>query len=327
MSGQDLFRPGVSLLSLEDVDGKEFVKELIKSANVKEPYIVSYKLRNPITQTIDQKYSYVKRVPQSDWIVGMGYYDNELHEKIVLKQLELKTMFEHEYRKIFLISLFIILISIVISYFISKKLRDKIDHYSQTLNDKNKELELLNISLEQKVQKRTTELSNAYKEMKEIAIKDSLTKVYNRYFFNDALENEIYRSNRYNSTFSLCMFDLDHFKRLNDTYGHDIGDEVLTTIAALIQGFLRESDIFARVGGEEFMIIFTKTTLDEAMKIAQRLRVEVQEHPFKILDKITISMGLVSYKDEELKHLLLKRVDNALYEAKRSGRNNVVVGD
>ena len=193
------------------------------------------------------------------------------------------------------------------------------------LQGKNDELTALNLSLEQLVEKRTEELKKAYKEMKEIAIKDSLTKIYNRYFFNDALENEIHRANRYNSNFSLCMFDLDHFKRVNDSYGHDAGDKVLKDTARIIKKHLRESDIFARVGGEEFMILFPKTTLDDSSRIARRILNSIQKHQFETVGGVTLSIGLVAYRPEEGKEELLKRVDNALYEAKESGRDRVIV--
>lgn len=324
MNGQNLFKEGANILSLKDVDGKEVVKELIKSANSDEPYFVSYKLKNPKTGMIDQKYSYVRKVPQSNWIVGSGFYDFELHNQIESKRLELKGVYIKEYTKILFLSFFMMLLSLFVSYDISKRLKEKLLEYSKELTEKNDELITLNSSLEYLVEERTAELNEAYSYMKEVAIKDSLTKLYNRYYFNDALENEIHRSDRYDSAFSLCMFDIDDFKNINDTYGHDVGDRVLKSVADIIKEHMRESDIFARVGGEEFMIIFQKTSLYESYSIAQRIRESVEKYDFSQAGQVTISVGLVAYQYGEDKEQLLKRVDKALYEAKNSGKNTVI---
>lgn len=324
MNGQDPTMNGKNILSLKDSDGKEFAKELIRSAHSEKPYFVSYKWKNPKSKVIEQKYSYVKKVPHSSWIVGSGFYADALGETIKRKQSELYQIYEKEYRKVLYSVSVLMVFSLFVSYMVSKLLKRKFAEYSQTIEAKNSELMELNHSLEDLVEERTNDLNNAYERMKKIAVTDTLTKIFNRYFFNDALKNEIHRASRYRTSFSLCMFDVDHFKYVNDIFGHDAGDKVLISIVEVVKKCLRESDIFARTGGEEFMIILPETGIESAYEIAERICKSIKEHNDTVC-QVTISIGLVSYRlDEDLEDLL-KRVDVALYRAKNEGRNRVVV--
>ena len=150
---------------------------------------------------------------------------------------------------------------------------------------------------------------------------DSLTKIYNRRFFNEFLHKEIIRSERNNKAFSLIMFDIDHFKRINDNYGHDIGDKILQELAAVVSQCIRKSDLFARVGGEEFVIIAQETNLEGAMYLAEKIRKKVEENSFCMSLKITVSLGISQYKNKDDCSTIYKRADNALYKAKDNGRN------
>ncbi len=325
MHGQGSVEDGTNILLLEDTDRKEFIKEFIQSANSKEPHFIFYKIKNPKTGVIEEKYSYVEKIPNSNWIVGNGFYLNKLNAQIKAKKSELDAMYEREYIHILGISLSFMLLSLIASYVISHKLKIKLNEYSISIKEKNSELELINDSLETIVDERTIELQQAYSDMKEIAIKDSLTQAYNRYFFNDVLENEIYKESRDNFLFSLSMFDIDNFKQVNDTYGHDIGDNVLKSISNITKKHLRQSDIFARVGGEEFMILFPNTLIEDAAAIAERIRVHIESYNFKSVEKVTVSIGVIISHPKEGKEELLKRVDMALYEAKNNGRNRVII--
>ncbi len=158
-------------------------------------------------------------------------------------------------------------------------------------------------------------------ELKRRATTDELTKIYNRYHGNEILDIEIDRVERYKSSFALLMFDIDKFKLVNDTYGHDIGDIVLEQLSQIISTHLRKSDTFVRWGGEEFLIISVHLEKEEAMKFAQKLRVAVESYEFDTDLKVTISVGVTLSKIDDTKGKVLKRVDNALYEAKEDGRN------
>ncbi|MFO7912477.1 MAG: diguanylate cyclase [Desulfotignum sp.] len=153
---------------------------------------------------------------------------------------------------------------------------------------------------------------------------DALTGIFNRMKFNTSLTKEIQRAQRYNTPLSLIIFDIDHFKLVNDTYGHLAGDNVLKNLVRLVASNLRETDIFARWGGEEFVIQTPETTLDGALKLAEKLRSKIESHDFSEPEKITTSFGVTTSQKGDNNLSLINRADEALYRAKESGRNQVV---
>ncbi len=178
----------------------------------------------------------------------------------------------------------------------------------------------------------TMVLDNArlYEAAKQLAVTDGLTKVYNHRFFQELLEKEYKRSDRYDTEFSLIMLDIDFFKKINDTYGHLLGDEILKEIAALILECLRSMDVVARYGGEEFAILLPETNLPEAIKTAERIRRTIENHDFMEVQggkplKITVSLGVTTYPSDNINDRsdILTKADIALYEAKETGRNRV----
>ena len=167
-----------------------------------------------------------------------------------------------------------------------------------------------------------TNEENYKKELELLSVTDSLTGVSNRRHFEKKMHEEIMRSIRYEHTLSLVMLDIDHFKRVNDIHGHGVGDSVLIEYSKLISSMLRDGDIFSRIGGEEFMIILPHADIEAAQAAAEKLR-EIVETYKKVIP-ITMSFGVTEYiKGEDISYIL-KRVDDALYEAKEAGRNKVV---
>ncbi|HXU93446.1 MAG TPA: diguanylate cyclase [Gallionella sp.] len=158
-----------------------------------------------------------------------------------------------------------------------------------------------------------------------LATTDSLTGIANRREFFGILESEMSRARRYGSSLSLVMYDLDHFKRVNDTYGHDAGDAVLQTVTSLVKQNIRTVDVAARWGGEEFMVMMPQSALDVARSAAERLRLAVASHPFDKVGNVTASFGVTAFVPQDDSNSLLKRVDDALYLAKERGRNRVEV--
>ncbi len=159
------------------------------------------------------------------------------------------------------------------------------------------------------------------KELLLRATTDELTKIYNRYYGNEILDIEVDRADRYGSSFAVLMFDIDHFKLVNDTYGHDVGDDVLKKLSEVISIHLRKSDTFIRWGGEEFLIISVHIDASEAMKFAQKLRLSIASYEFESHLNITISVGVTISKVGDTKESILKRADDALYQAKEDDRN------
>lgn len=203
------------------------------------------------------------------------------------------------------------------------------------INDKNEEilevnkaLHTLTSELEKRVDEKTEALQKANAKLQELVSKDALTGIYNRYYFQHYLTQEIARALRHDYALSVILFDIDYFKKINDTYGHQAGDEVLVSIAQAILKRLRVEDVFARIGGEEFIIILPHIDNDKAKRLAEEIRVlvdvlciETQTHEIKC----TISLGVSSLgKRVNAFELLFADADSKLYQAKELGRNRVV---
>jgi diguanylate cyclase (GGDEF)-like protein/PAS domain S-box-containing protein len=160
-------------------------------------------------------------------------------------------------------------------------------------------------------------------EIERLATIDNLTGLYNRYAFSDKLKSEINSANRYGNSISILMYDLDHFKYINDRYGHETGDKVLIEVSALVSQHIRAADIVGRWGGEEFMVLMPETTVEQAKIVAEKLRAVIADNSFEVAGTVTVSFGLTQFQTGETPEALYKRVDKALYLAKENGRNRV----
>ncbi len=160
-------------------------------------------------------------------------------------------------------------------------------------------------------------------ELKKIAITDDLTGVFNRRKLEEVMCYEMDSAHRKKHALSILMLDIDHFKQVNDTYGHQTGDAVLIETARLIRACLRESDYVIRYGGEEFLACLPKTPLHTAADIADGLRRRIAEHIFSTAGQITVSIGIAEYAYGESRETYIRRADKQLYAAKQSGRNRV----
>ncbi len=172
-----------------------------------------------------------------------------------------------------------------------------------------------------------TELASYEQKLIQMNIKDGLTGVYNRRFLQTRLGEEYNRSKRYGTSLSLIMFDIDFFKKVNDTYGHQCGDAVLQAVATNINGHIRNTDYLARYGGEEFCCLLPETDISGARVLAERFRLHVEAHTTTCREhaiQVTISLGVAELTVEDSVEALLKRADEALYQAKHFGRNKVV---
>lgn len=161
-------------------------------------------------------------------------------------------------------------------------------------------------------------------QLSTMAYTDSLTHIYNRLHFVHFLDAEIDKVKRYGGTFSIIFFDLDHFKNVNDNYGHLTGDKVLEQVTKVVSSANRNADIFARYGGEEFVILTPETNLSGAMIHAERLRNDIATFEFRTAGHITSSFGVTEFISEtDTLETVLDRADKALYRAKECGRNRV----
>ena len=156
---------------------------------------------------------------------------------------------------------------------------------------------------------------------------DGLTQIFNRRYFNEALEREFNRSKRYDRSLSLIAFDIDHFKRVNDTYGHLAGDTLLRQMASAVKPRLRREDVFARTGGEEFAVLLPEVELDGALVTAEKIRRIIESTPITHEPHViscTVSLGVaIVMPGEESPAGVRERADERLYEAKQNGRNRI----
>lgn len=165
-------------------------------------------------------------------------------------------------------------------------------------------------------------------ELIELANTDKLTGACNRLYFDERLKQEIDRAKRYKQVFSVIYLDLDHFKQVNDQFGHGTGDEVLKNFSAIVKKQNRESDVFARFGGEEFIIITQMADKTSAYNLYERLKKAVSDYEYKPSKKITFSAGIAEFNIEKDNiESILERADTALYKAKESGRNCAIIAE
>ncbi|MDX2479753.1 MAG: GGDEF domain-containing protein [Desulfuromusa sp.] len=213
--------------------------------------------------------------------------------------------------------------------------------YTQMLQEANEELGRLNLSYEQlvielmeakkKSERLAHELKDVNSRLNDLAYLDALTGLYNHRFFQESLGDELARANRYQSSLSLILFDIDHFKKVNDNHGHPAGDQVLKTISKAVQKTVRPSDFVARYGGEEFAVILPETDNSGLKVFAARLRRCVEGVITKVDQQqimVTISVGGTTFCPEQpeiSKDILIKSADRGLYMSKKNGRNQVTI--
>lgn len=171
------------------------------------------------------------------------------------------------------------------------------------------------------------ELTEAYDKIEHLALTDTLTGIPNRRNLTNLMGKEASRSRRNGTTFSLIMCDIDFFKKVNDTYGHDTGDYVLCEVASIIQESVRQQDVVGRWGGEEFLIMLPETKMEDATSVAEKLRKAIESKEMAFHDysfKVTMTFGVSVFETDLGIEKSIKKADDALYEGKQSGRNKVV---
>ena len=162
-------------------------------------------------------------------------------------------------------------------------------------------------------------------ELQRLSVTDNLTQTYNRTKYREVIKREIERTKRTSSPLSVAMFDIDHFKAVNDTYGHAAGDYVLKTLSQIAKGNIREIDYLIRWGGEEFVVIALDTDLRGAEVVAEKIRKTIENYNFDKVGRLTVSFGVTQFKQDDTEDSFMKRADDALYQAKEKGRNRVEV--
>jgi diguanylate cyclase (GGDEF)-like protein len=207
----------------------------------------------------------------------------------------------------------------------------EVEGFNARLAEQAGQLRELNERLENKVAERTRQLERANRRLREekislqiTSITDGLTGLYNRTYALDRFEKELGKARRYGKRLSIIMLDLDHFKRVNDSFGHQAGDMVMQRVGALFRHILRESDLAGRYGGEEFLVVLPETDVEEAAQVAERIRSEVEAFSWPGVDiRVTVSGGVAQFAGDTADQLL-QRADYLLYRAKEGGRNRII---
>ncbi|MGM8365445.1 sensor domain-containing diguanylate cyclase [Virgibacillus sp. W0181] len=199
--------------------------------------------------------------------------------------------------------------------FLSLALGDKINLIKKEMNNQ----------LEVKVQERTIQLEEAKQRLEKLANTDRLTNIPNRMSLDFELDKQMEKAKINGTPLSIILIDVDHFKAVNDQFGHQFGDTVLKETASILQGSIQKTDVIGRWGGEEFLVISPNTGSAEALKLAERLRQHLESHSFGEVAQTTASFGVATYIEGDTHQTLLSRCDKALYNAKEKGRNLVFV--
>ena len=207
------------------------------------------------------------------------------------------------------------------------RMRERLNHTNQRLQSRIEVADSRLLEINQALLRQSEELKSANQRLLELSITDPLTGLYNRRHFEDMIRREMAHSARQGASCSLMIMDIDHFKRINDRYGHAVGDDVLRHVAGIIQDNIRTGDIPCRIGGEEFVVACRSTDADEAIQLAERLRSAIESATFRLQDleiRYTISVGISTIKTDSghaTLDTIFQNADQALYHSKEYGRN------
>ena len=328
---------GRDVRNIHDAHGINIGREMYQAIASTGVAFFRYSWLQPSTGKIVPKIGYARYVPEFDWILASGVYINDINDEIQGYRQQLK-------RTIFWNTLIILGAMLgglgvfgFFLYIVKQRFMRDLNHVSEYFKKaavKGERIDTkvltyqefqdlggyLNIVIK--------ENHRIYQRLTSLAEHDSLTNLFNRRKFMEHLEREFQLSKRYSHSISLLMMDLDHFKRVNDTYGHDAGDLVLKLFAELCVKSIRDVDIAGRIGGEEFAVLMPATGKENAVIVAERIRNEIAHRDFEYGGKpfnVTISIGVASIPPERLNSFaeLLKIADTFLYKAKETGRNKV----
>lgn len=335
---------GKNIWNMKDVNGVKVNQKLIKKVKKSEDgvYITQKWIKHTHELDHDKLY-YAKSVPEWEWIIGSGIYIDEINKRIEKNKSILKKEFEKEIR---MVTIFMIAIMLVVGTCIKNincKINKKIEFVVEFFERASKERIYIDIEklkyteLKKMAESVNSMIKDRYDienrinqiniQLKEMSITDGLTGLYNHKYIYKTLKKEIEKACVLKSDLSIIMFDIDHFKKVNDLHGHQFGDDVLVEISNYIKQCIGKNGFVGRYGGEEFLIVLPDSDIESAYEKAEHIRKGIKNIEFKNEDHIvTISGGVVQFQQESCK-VIVNRVDQLLYKAKENGRDIIERGD
>jgi len=251
---------------------------------------------------IAHKMSFAKLYKPYDWVVASGVYLDDVDRLIERETQKMQETYDKQKNYAFFMTLSASLISIIIMVFFDNQIRRLILSYEQKINKYTNKLEIRSMT-------------------------DGLTGLYNRLKLDTVFVSELCRAERYKIPLSIIMMDLDYFKKVNDTYGHLVGDQVIRELAAILKDNARSVDTIGRWGGEEFLIICPGNKLEGAKQFADKIRKIIEQYNFLTIGCVTCSFGISTFHDGDSQNSMMERADKALYRAKENGRNRALCGE
>jgi len=307
--------PSIEFIEINSIDeGLDQVKNNKITAYVDTLASIGYELQNnyfgelKITGKLSETLKLYIGVQKNEKILftilekTIKSIQEETHKKIFVQTIPIKYEKIINYDSIWKIILGALVLMLFVLYWSVKILKS-----NKLLKKAQEEIKLKNTLLEN------------------LATTDKLTNLSNRRKIEEVLQDEINRCQRFKHTFAITMLDIDYFKDVNDSYGHQSGDKVLIEIANILKKELRKTDFVGRFGGEEFLLICPESNKNEILKLMESLRLKISNTHFNQVGKKTASFGLTIYKDNDSIDSMIKRADDALYQAKNNGRNQIVI--
>lgn len=285
-----------------DIHGNKPYETELNGINQNGEIYFEYYFNKMDSLKVAHKMSFAKLYKPYDWVIASGVYLDDVDLLIERETKKMQEIHNKQKKYAFFLSLGASLISIVMIIFFEKKIRKLILSYEQKINKYTKKLEIRSIT-------------------------DGLTGLYNRLKLDSVFVSELWRAARYKTPLSIIMIDLDHFKNVNDTYGHLIGDQVIREVATILKDNTRSVDTVGRWGGEEFLIICSENELKGAKQLADKIRKRIELHNFPAIGSVTCSFGISTFHDGDSQDSMMERADKALYRAKKNGRNTTVCAE
>lgn len=328
----------INVWDLEDPNGIKVIQEETRIAKSNEAGgFLSYSWKRENGTHPVPVISYVKAMQEWDWVIGSSIYMDDIENAILLQQKRLKTNVIKDIRLILFGFLFFLPVVTVVSVFISRAFKRELNVFVSFFSDTNQSFNKIDLSslhiqeffnLGSATNKMLQRWQQAEQRLLLLSRTDPLTGLANRREMIDKINTETKRMKRTGDTFSFVLADIDHFKQINDNFGHDAGDATLKMVAQIFQHSARENDTIARWGGEEFLLLLPNTHLEGAATVAEKLQKRIEQEIFAYNDleiKITITCGVSSCKRGMDYKEAITVADSCLYTGKQEGRNTIIV--